>query len=124
MSPSHHRSPHAPLLPYWCIWCSRDESALRDQARAQAAVPLTSSKSQQLLADADLPSDFLTRQAYLSALAQEKKALYRSLLEEATCTFQPALAQRAARCAQGRARMEAPMAKQGGTCGELSHGML
>ncbi len=28
-------------------------------------------------------------QAYLAALTHEKRALYRSLLEESTCTFQP-----------------------------------
>ncbi|PNW79558.1 hypothetical protein CHLRE_08g358567v5 [Chlamydomonas reinhardtii] len=67
----------------------------RDQRHpAAAGVPAINPRSRALAESSDLPQDFLARQAYLAALGHEKRALYRSLLEESTCTFQPHLISR------------------------------
>ncbi|KAG2497455.1 hypothetical protein HYH03_004610 [Edaphochlamys debaryana] len=63
-------------------------------ARPAGPVPAINPRSRALAESSDLPQDFLARQAsgaYLAALGHEKRALYRSLLEESTCTFQPQL---------------------------------
>ncbi|GIL80181.1 hypothetical protein Vretimale_12978 [Volvox reticuliferus] len=78
----------------------RDVSAPRDQRnpfqqQQPMGVPAINPRSRALAESSDLPQDFLARQAYLAALGHEKRALYRSLLEESTCTFQPQLLSRA-----------------------------
>ncbi|KAG2430996.1 hypothetical protein HYH02_013527 [Chlamydomonas schloesseri] len=70
---------------------SRDQRAAAQQ---QPGVPAINPRSRALAESSDLPQDFLARQAYLAALGHEKRALYRSLLEESTCTFQPQLISR------------------------------
>ncbi|KAG2424445.1 hypothetical protein HXX76_014498 [Chlamydomonas incerta] len=70
-----------------------DTAGGRDQ-RPAAGVPAINPRSRALAESSDLPQDFLARQAYLAALGHEKRALYRSLLEESTCTFQPQLISR------------------------------
>ncbi|KXZ43609.1 hypothetical protein GPECTOR_85g339 [Gonium pectorale] len=76
-----------------------DVSGSRDQRlpheRPRSVVPAINPRSRALAESSDLPQDFLARQAYLAALSHEKRALYRSLLEESTCTFQPQLHSRA-----------------------------
>ncbi|GIL54738.1 hypothetical protein Vafri_10453 [Volvox africanus] len=79
---------------------TRDVSAPRDQRnpfqqQQPLGVPAINPRSRALAESSDLPQDFLARQAYLAALGHEKRALYRSLLEESTCTFQPQLLSRA-----------------------------
>ncbi|EFJ49725.1 hypothetical protein VOLCADRAFT_104176 [Volvox carteri f. nagariensis] len=78
----------------------RDVSTSRDQRnpflqKQPLGVPSINPRSRALAESSDLPQDFLARQAYLAALGHEKRALYRSLLEESTCTFQPQLLSRA-----------------------------
>ncbi|GFR49740.1 hypothetical protein Agub_g11897 [Astrephomene gubernaculifera] len=74
---------------YGDVATARDQRQQHQQQRP--AVPNINPRSRALAESSKLPQDFLTRQAYLAALGHEKRALYRSFLEESTCTFQPQL---------------------------------
>jgi hypothetical protein len=62
-----------------------------DEAECTFA-PAINERSRKLLARSmELPSSFLERQQYLAALAAEKRALYRSVVEAEECSFTPAV---------------------------------
>lgn len=63
------------------------------QAGAQTSTSIMNDKSRAILSKSkDIPQlGFLERQAHLAAVASERKAIYRSLVENAECTFRPAL---------------------------------
>lgn len=65
----------------------RDVEASGDQHCSFA--PGVNDRSKAMLERSDLPSDFLQRQQYLAAVTAEKRALYRNMVEESQCTFQP-----------------------------------
>ncbi|KAF5837104.1 hypothetical protein DUNSADRAFT_4827 [Dunaliella salina] len=63
-----------------------------DADAACTFAPAINDRSRTLLATSgELPAAFLQRQQYLAALAAEKKAVYRSLVEGGDCTFSPRL---------------------------------
>eukprot|EP00798_Chlamydomonas_sp_ICE-L_P015263 gene15263-21345_t len=61
--------------------------------------PAINPKSRTLLARThDIPEDFMERQSYLESIASEKKAVFREMVEEAECTFQPDVRASAVSC--------------------------
>lgn len=54
--------------------------------------PAITNRSRELVQRSQhLPSSFLERQAHLAELAAQRKAVYRSLVENAECSFKPKL---------------------------------
>ncbi|GLC60543.1 hypothetical protein PLESTB_001625100 [Pleodorina starrii] len=104
------------------ISTSRDQRAsFQSQQQQQPwGVPAINPRSRALAESSDLPQDFLARQAYLAALGHEKRALYRSLLEESTCTFQPRLLSRAGSLNSSCGFGNTPRGGGGGGGGSLS----